>query len=70
MLAYHGEPDRAFERLGKAISYQDRGLSSAATEPLLKNPRSDPRRLPFLREIRRALDQLTPIKFDVRVPRT
>ena len=66
--AFSGEADRAFEWLGKAVQYQDGGLSEIVYEPLFNKIREDPRWLPFLRKIGRAPEQLAKIEFKVTLP--
>ena len=68
IYAFRNEADKAFEWLGKAVEYQDTGLSVITTENLLANIRSDPRWLPFLRKIGRAPEQLAKIDFNMTLP--
>jgi len=68
VLAFRGEPDRAFEWLDRAVANRDPGLPDIAVEPLFANLHQDPRWLPFLRRIDRAPDQLAAIDFDVELP--
>jgi len=65
IYAFHGEADRAFDWLQKAVDYHDTGLSEILTEPLFDNIRTDPRWLPFLESIRKAPEQLATIDFDL-----
>ena len=69
VLAYRGEPDRAFEWLDKAAEYKDPGLAEILVEPLFTSLHSDPRWLPFLRKLGMAPEQLAAIKFDVTLPK-
>lgn len=69
VLAYRGEPDRAFEWLEKAVQYRDPGLTELVFLPYFDKIRGDPRWLPFLRRIGRAPEQLASITFDVAVPK-
>ena len=69
VLAYRGEPDRAFEWLDKAVEYKDPGLAEILVEPLFTSLHSDPRWLPFLRKLGMAPEQLAAIKFDVSMPK-
>jgi len=69
VLAYRGEPDRAFEWLGKAVEYKDPGLAEILVEPLFASLHSDPRWLPFLRKLGMAPEQVATIEFDVSMPR-
>jgi TolB-like protein/Tfp pilus assembly protein PilF len=66
--AFRGEADSTFDLLRKAVEYQDSGLPEIVGERLFDNVRSDPRWLPFLREIGKAPEQLAAIKFDVKLP--
>ena len=68
VLAYRGEPDRAFAWLDKAITHHDTGLFTALIDQGFVKLRSDPRWLPFLRRIGMAPEQLAPIRFDVKLP--
>jgi len=68
VYAFRGEADKAFEWLGKAVQYQDSGLSDIAVDNLFDNIHSDPRWLPFLRKLGRAPEQLAKIQFKVTVP--
>ena len=65
VYAFCGDADKAFEWLDKAVVYQDPGLSEIVTENLFDKIHSDPRWLPFLREIGKAPDQLARIEFKV-----
>ena len=68
VMAFRGEPDRAFEWLDKAVAYNDPGLTEIANQPLIANIRSDPRWLPFLESIGMSPDQLSTIEFNVTLP--
>jgi len=68
VYAYHGEADKAFEWLDKAVEFGDPGLSDIVTENLFDKIRSDPRWLPFLRKIGKAPEQLAKIEFKVTLP--
>ena len=68
VLAYRGEIDRAFEWLGKAVTYKDAGLSEIPHERLFTNIHSDPRWLPFLESIGKSPKQLAAIEFKVTLP--
>lgn len=65
MLASRGERDPAFQWLEKAVVYRDSGISNIACNPLLAKHHDEPRRLPFLRKLGKAPEQLAAIKFDV-----
>lgn len=65
VYAFRGEADRAFEWLGKAVEYQDPGLSEIVVDNLFAAIHSDTRWLPFLRELGKAPEQLANIEFDV-----
>jgi len=67
-LAFRGEADRAFEWLGRAVQYNDPGLTGIPTDPTLANIRDDPRWLPFVESIGKAPEQLAAIQFEVRLP--
>ena len=69
VLAYRGEPDRAFEWLERAVKYRDLGIGAMPFEPLLESLHSDPRWLPLLRRLGKTPEQLAAIKFDVKVPK-
>ena len=69
VLAYRGEPDRAFDWLDKAAEYKDPGLAEILVQPLFTSLHSDPRWLPFLRKLGMAPEQLAAIKFDVPMPK-
>jgi TolB-like protein/Flp pilus assembly protein TadD len=66
--AFRGEPDLAFAALEKAVEYSDSGLTEVNIEPSFAPLYSDPRWLPFLREIRRGPEQLAAIQFHVTLP--
>jgi tetratricopeptide (TPR) repeat protein len=68
VLAFRGEADRAFEWLGKAVQYNDPGLSLIPVENLFANIHDDPRWLPFLESIGQSPEQLAAIKFEVSLP--
>ena len=68
VYAFRGEPDKAFEWLGKAVEYQDTGLAEIGSDILFTNIRTDPRWLPFLRKLGKAPDQLAKIEFKVTRP--
>ena len=68
VYALRGDADNAFRWLGKAVERHDGGLPTVPFDPTLENLRSDPRWLPFLRTLGKAPDQLSAIKFNVRVP--
>ena len=67
--AYRGDADRAFEWLEQAAEYHDPFLVAVAGHPMLRNIRSDPRWLPFLRRLRMDPEQFAAIKFDVKLPK-
>jgi len=69
VLAYRGEPDRAFEWLEKAVKYRDTALGAMPFDPMLESVHSDPRWLPLLRRLGKTPEQLDAIKFNVTVPR-
>jgi len=66
--AQRGEVDRAFEWLTKAADYRATDLGIVPFEPYFRPLHSDPRWLPFLRKHGMAPEQLSAIKFDVKVP--
>ncbi len=68
LYALRGEADEAFDWLDKAVEYKDPGVAEIALEPLFTNLHSDPRWLPFLREIGRAPEQMAAIEFNVTLP--
>ena len=68
VFAFRGEADKAFEWLDKAVKYKDTGLAGIVGENLFDNIHSDPRWLPFLRELGKAPDQLAAIQFNVKLP--
>jgi TolB-like protein/Flp pilus assembly protein TadD len=65
VYAFCGDADKAFEWLDKAVAYQDGGLAEIVTENLFDKIHSDPRWLPFLRNIGKAPEQLAKIEFKV-----
>jgi len=67
-LAYRGEADHAFEMLGKAVEYNDPGLTDIGIEPMFANIHDDPRWLPFLESVGRSPEQLATIEFEVTLP--
>ena len=69
VLAYRGEPDRAFEWLERAVKYRDTALGAMPFDPSLESLHSDPRWLPLLRRLGKTPEQLAAIKFDVKVPK-
>jgi TolB-like protein/lipoprotein NlpI len=70
VYAFRGEADKAFEWLGKALEYQDPGISEIVSEGrLFANIQADPRWLPFLRKIGYAPEQLAKIEFKVTLPK-
>ena len=68
VLAYRGEPDRAFDWLDKAVKYHDPSIGAITVDKQLTNLHSDPRWLPLLRRLGMAPEQLAAIKFDVKLP--
>jgi len=68
VLAWRGEPDRAFEWLNTALETGDPGLAELAVEPLFASLRDDPRWLPLLSSLGQAPDQLDAIELGVRLP--
>lgn len=67
--AFRGEIDGAFEWLEKALVYGDPGVGDTPSMPYFgKAIAKDPRWLQFLRKIKRAPEQLAPIKFNVKLP--
>jgi TolB-like protein/Tfp pilus assembly protein PilF len=68
ILAYRGEADRAFEWLDKAVAYHDPGLCDTGVQLEFTSIHQDPRWLPFLRKMKLAPEQLSAIKFDVKLP--
>jgi TolB-like protein/Tfp pilus assembly protein PilF len=68
VLAYRGEPDRAFEWLERAITNRDPGLPDTAVTWEFTKIHEDPRWLPFLRKIGRAPEQVATINFDIVLP--
>ena len=69
VLAYRGEPDRAFDWLERAVKYRDTAVGGMPFDPFLKSLHSHPRWLPLLRRLGKAPEQLAAIKFDVKVPK-
>ena len=69
VYAFRGEPDKAFEWLGRAVEYDDGGLAEILIEPLFANVHGDPRWVPFLRKIGKAPEQLAKIEFKVTLPK-
>jgi TolB-like protein/Tfp pilus assembly protein PilF len=69
VYAFCGNADKAFEWLGKAIQYQDPGISEIVPENLFAKIHSDARWLPFLRKIGSAPEQLARIEFKVTLPK-
>ena len=67
-LAFRGEADHAFEWLGKAVAYNDPGLTEVAIDPLFAGIHDDPRWLPFLEGIGKAPGQLAAVRFDIALP--
>jgi len=68
VYSFCGDADKVFEWLGKAVQYQDAGLSEIVGDNLFDKIRSDPRWLPFLRSIGKAPDQFARIEFNVPLP--
>ena len=55
--------------LDKAVAARDSGVGDTANTPFFgKEIQKDPRWLPFLRKIKRAPEQLAPIKFEIKLP--
>src|SRR6267154_1035075 len=52
VYAFRKEPDKAFEWLERAYVQHDGGVASTKWDPLLKNVRSDPRYIAFLKKLR------------------
>ena len=69
VYAFRQEPDRVFEWLDKAVEYGDPGLSEIVIDDVFSKVQSDSRWLPFLRKLGKAPEQLTAIKFDVKLPK-
>jgi len=68
VYAFRGETDRAFEWLEKTLDAIDPSVPLIVTGAFFKNLHSDPRWLPFLREIGKAPEQLAQIEFHVTLP--
>src|SRR5204862_3771364 len=68
VYAFCGDPDKAFEWLDKAVTYQDPGLAEIVTENLYDKFHADPRWLAYLRKIGKAREQLAEIEFKVTLP--
>ena len=68
VYAYRGEADKAFEWLDKAVEYADSGLADIVVENLFDKIHADPRWLPFLRKLGKAPEQLSEIRFEVKLP--
>ena len=68
VLAFRGEADRAFEWMEKAAEQHDPDLGSIIAHRMFDTLHDDPRWVAFLRENGLAPEQLTAIKFDVKVP--
>lgn len=64
-LAYRGEPDRAFDWLGRAVANDDPGLADIVGEPLFSCIHDDPRWRIFLESIGKGPQQLGSIRFNV-----
>jgi hypothetical protein len=58
VYAYRNDKDKAFEWLERARRQRDAGLPGLRADTLLPNLHSDPRWVPFLREMGLADDQL------------
>src|SRR5260370_40681678 len=52
VYAFRKEPDKAFEWLERAYVQHDGGVASPKWAPLLKNVRSDPGYIAFLKKLR------------------
>lgn len=68
VLADRGEPDRAFEWLGRAAESGDSGLLFARVEPLLAPLRSDARWQPLLAGLGLSDAQLEDVRLDFELP--
>jgi len=68
VLAYRNEADRAFEWLDRAVAANDPGLAETVSVIQFANIHSDPRWIPFLRQLGFAPEQLAAIEFDVTLP--
>ncbi len=66
--AWMGNNDQAFAWLQKARDYRDPGLSEILVEPTLDKLKSDPRWLPFLRQVGLDPDQIAALSFSVELP--
>ena len=62
------EAEKAFAWLDKAVEYGDSGLGEIVTENLFDKIHGDPRRLPFLRKVGYAPEQLAKVEFKVTLP--
>ena len=62
-------PTAPFQQLQRAKEYRDTYLSAVTYFPMFSNIRTDPRWLPFLRDLGVFPEQLAAIKFDVKVPK-
>ena len=67
-LALHGENDRAFEWLEKAVQQSQPSRWFNAMDPALVSLHDDPRWLPLLKSIGIAPAQLAAIEFNVTLP--
>lgn len=68
VFAFRGEVDRAFEWLGKAIEYDDPGLTDLPIESLFDTLHDDERWLPLLESLGKSLAQLNAIEFEAKLP--
>ena len=67
--AMRGETDAAFEWLGKAVAYQDTGLSDLVYEPSFASLHGDPRWAPLLQQLGKSPAQLAAVRFEAAPPR-
>jgi TolB-like protein len=68
VFADRGDPDRAFEWLGRAMEAGDAGLTFARVEPLLEPLHDDPRWQPLLGEIGLSDAEISGIQLEVELP--
>ena len=68
VLAFRGEADRAFEMLGKAVEFNDPGLTEIVVENAFDRIKEDPRWLSFLESIGKGPSQLAEIQFRATPP--
>ena len=68
--AYIGQPDLAFEWIGKDLEGRAEFMSGDYIDTLFVNLHTDPRWLPLLERIGRSPEQLAKVPFELTLPRT